>query len=245
MVVGEKATGLKSARERLEYVWAHPEAQERFEREYIASAEKKSRGAMRAMIAGPGAADPKAAMVGKAYQQAMREIPGAQAAAPYAERKIETMGVPFAQRAAATEQAVESGLERLYTETKTGRDVAVAGIYSREKLNALLQASGVGPTERMADLGGWYGEAGGHREAFEARVQSRIKELETPQYEGGWGMRFAWQEDTRTVSPEAQEQVQILRETLAEMRKQTTEIQKVNTQQLPVPVGAGFTEPGG
>jgi hypothetical protein len=171
-----KGTRLVSARQRLEYLWEHPEARERFEREYVENMEKQAIGAAKAIIKGP-----KETLVSRQYLEAIKKIPPAAEARPLAERKIAALQAPFAQKVAAGGRAFDVAGERLTTETKAGREAAIAGVYSKAELSELLSRAQVGWGKRQAQLGAYMLRRwpGGQdpQQAFEAVINQRIQGL--------------------------------------------------------------------
>lgn len=248
-VTTRAGTGLGTSRERLEFLWANPEARRRFEAEYVDKMEKGAIGGVKALLAGPKAAAEQDAMVAKAYQQAIREIPPVEKAAPYAQRKIEAMGVPFAQKMAAGEQAIRSGIEQLATETEAGRKASVAGLYSKENLNQLMQMSGVDLVNRNMMLADWAFISGGHQQYFAKKVTRRIKELEHATGDldvsiGPMGYPVYSRPKTEALPPTAEEKQQaaILRSMLSELQKQTTAIEAGNVNRPPPGATKAFSE---
>ena len=193
--VKTKGTGLASTKERLEYLWKHPEEAEQFVQSKVAKGRAGAIGALTNLVMGPSAAPLKidyskspqeiekaqaaTGMMGN-YLTAMANIPKLADAAAYTERKLAVIESAPAQQLAAAERTQKSTVGRLLTETEAGKAAAKRGIYSADNLDTALAASGVGYWSRKAEVAGFYLSKETNKGAYEESVRDRMFELRYP-----------------------------------------------------------------
>jgi len=177
-------TGLKSAAERIEYLWTHPEERAKF----IAATpfQVKAQASIEQLLTGPET------YVGGQFQKARAGLPTADQARADAAEMIEGIKKPWHQQIAAQQRANEALVEELRM-TGKGQEAGTAAAYQwggEAGLGDMLEASGAGLTRRWSAWSDYFFDSfSGEKEAYARQLRTRQLELvEDPSVTGPMGL---------------------------------------------------------
>jgi len=166
--VERAATGLKTTRERIEFL--RREENELLSREFMTqtSFEKKAKMSAMQMVGIEGFGD-------AAYQQyatALKAFPTMKEAAVMGARKLEAVRQPFEQQVAESERGHLTRIEQIQG-SRTARLRAIERTYSHERMMETLEAGGMNWMNRQATSLGWWAIPGARQEQYGANVREQ------------------------------------------------------------------------